>query len=83
MLNTDPALFADLGYCLFPDVLDPQETATLRRMLDEALATPLPRHAVAHRAAQRLAVAVVHEATLPKRVLGQPRRWRWRRQCSI
>ena len=49
MLNTDPALFADLGYCLFPDVLDPQETAPLRRMLDEALATPLPRHAAAHR----------------------------------
>ncbi len=47
MPNTDPALFADLGYCLFPDVLHPQETANLRRMLDEALATPLPHYAAA------------------------------------
>ena len=49
MPNTDPTLFADLGYCLFPNILDPQETATLRRMLDEALVTPLPHHAATHR----------------------------------
>ena len=49
MLNTDPRRFAELGYCLFPAVLDPQETATLRQMLDDALATPLPHPVEAHR----------------------------------
>lgn len=41
MLNTDPRRFADLGYCLFPEILDPQETIALRQLLDDALATPL------------------------------------------
>jgi hypothetical protein len=49
MLNTDPRRFAELGYCLFPAVLDPQETAALRQMLDDALATPLPHLVEAHR----------------------------------
>ena len=49
MLNTDPQRFTDLGYCLFPDVLDPQETVALRQMLDEAMASPLPHFAEAHR----------------------------------
>ena len=49
MLNTDPRRFAELGYCLFPAVLDPQETAALSQMLDDALATPLPHLVEAHR----------------------------------
>ena len=42
-LNTDPARFAELGYCLFPDVLTAAEAGDLREMLEEALATPLPQ----------------------------------------
>ena len=42
-LNTDPARFAELGYCLFTDVLTAAEAGDLRAMLEEALATPLPQ----------------------------------------
>lgn len=41
--NTDPARFAELGYCLFPDVLSAAEARDLRDLLEEALATPLPQ----------------------------------------
>ena len=41
-LNTDPALFGELGYCLFRDVLSAEETVRLGAMLDEALADSLP-----------------------------------------
>ena len=36
MINTDPARFAAEGYCLFPGVLNQEETAAVRRGLDEA-----------------------------------------------
>ena len=42
-LNTDPARFGELGYCLFRDVLTAEETRRLRAMLDEALGDPLPQ----------------------------------------
>ncbi len=42
-LNTDPARFGELGYCLFPDVLSAAEAEGLRDLLEEALATPLPQ----------------------------------------
>jgi len=42
MINTDPKCFGTEGYCLFPNVLSSEETTALRRMLDEALTTPLP-----------------------------------------
>jgi ectoine hydroxylase-related dioxygenase (phytanoyl-CoA dioxygenase family) len=38
--NTDPELFAKLGYCLFPNVLSAPEARQTRRLLDEALAAP-------------------------------------------
>ena len=41
-LNTDPARFGELGYCLFPGVLTAAEAEGLRDLLEEALATPLP-----------------------------------------
>ena len=44
-LNTDPARFGEMGYCLFPDVLTAAEAGGLQEMLEEALTTPLPQPA--------------------------------------
>jgi ectoine hydroxylase-related dioxygenase (phytanoyl-CoA dioxygenase family) len=41
-INTEPSRFSELGYCLFPQVFSEAETAQNRRLLDEALASPLP-----------------------------------------
>jgi len=42
MLNQDPGRFPELGYCIYPNVLTPDETLKLRGMLDRALSSPLP-----------------------------------------
>ena len=41
-LNSNPALFATTGYCLFPDRLVAEEVEETRRMLDAALTHHLP-----------------------------------------
>ena len=46
-LNTDPARFGELGYCLVPDVLTAAEARDLRDLLEEALATPCRRRGTA------------------------------------
>ena len=36
MINTDPKLFASKGYCLFPEVMNQEETRAMQQRLDEA-----------------------------------------------
>ena len=42
MINTRPKRFSGESYCLFPNVLNADETVAVRSMLDEALEEQLP-----------------------------------------
>jgi len=41
-MNTDPTVFSDQGYCVFPDLVDPATLAETRRRLDALIASAGP-----------------------------------------
>ena len=69
----DPKRFASEGYCLFPDVLNADETVAVRSMLDEALEEQLPLPSRWHREYDE-STAGIDRAN----IIGEPTRGRFR-----